>query len=93
MSLSPPAVAVHILNILIGIFSITILALVARSVILTNSVISTAYPQDVKGTGRGLLFWPGVGGVVDMLLFEFLWFMTPTLASQVILTFVFEIVS
>jgi hypothetical protein len=82
MGLSLPAIAVHTLNILIGIFSIVILALVAHSVILTNS-LSTTYPQDAKETGRGLLFWPGVGGIVDMLLFAFLWYMTPSGASQV----------
>jgi hypothetical protein len=73
--MSPPilTIVLHTLNILIGILSITILALVARSVILTDA-IGDAYPEDVKGTGRGFLFWPGVGGIVDMLLFAFLWF-------------------
>jgi hypothetical protein len=83
MALSLPTITIHTLNLLIGIFSIAILTLVARSVILTNSLPST-YPQDAKGTGRGLLFWPGVGGIVDMLLFAVLWFMIPSVvASQV----------
>jgi hypothetical protein len=77
MSPSITTATIHILNILIGIFSIAILALVAHSVISTNT-LSDSYPQDVKGTGRGLLFWPGIGGIVDMLLFELLWFLTPS---------------
>jgi hypothetical protein len=72
------SVLIHTLNILIGILSITILALVAHSLILTDS-LSAIYPENVKGTGRGLLFWPGVGGIVDMFLFLFLWFMTPSI--------------
>jgi hypothetical protein len=73
--MSPPilTIVLHTLNILIGILSITILALVARSVIFTDA-LGDVYPEDVKGTGRGFLFWPGVGGIVDMLLFIFLWY-------------------
>lgn len=76
-------IAIHVLNVVVGIFSIAILSLVARSVILTNSLPSGTYPSDAKGTGRGLLFWPGVGGIVDMLLFIFLWYMTPGAGPQV----------
>jgi hypothetical protein len=76
MSFSTPTIAIHTLNILIGIISIAILALVAHTIITTNS-FADSYPSDVKGTGRSILFWPGVGGIVDMLLFMFLWFKTP----------------
>jgi len=82
MSRSTPAIALHTLNVLIGILSIAILALVTRSVVLTNSM-GSIYPQDIKGTGRGLLFWPGVGGIVDMSLFIFLWIMTPSVGGSV----------
>jgi hypothetical protein len=77
MSLSISTVTIHTLNILIGVVGITILSLVARSVITTNS-LPNSYPQEVKDTGRPRLFWPGVGGIVNMLLFEFLWFLTPS---------------
>jgi hypothetical protein len=77
-----PTVVLHALNIIIGILSIAILALVTHSVILTDS-ISDTYPRDAKGTGRGLLFWPGVGGIVDMLLFIFLFVMTPSIDGPV----------
>jgi hypothetical protein len=70
-------VFIHVLNILIGALSIVILALVVRSVLLTDS-LSDIYPGDAKGTGRSMLFWPGVGGVVDMLLFMLLWYLTPS---------------
>jgi hypothetical protein len=76
MSFSTPTIAIHTLNILIGIISIAILALVAHTIIATNAS-AESYPSDVKGTGRSILFWPGVGGIVDMLLFMFLWFKTP----------------
>ncbi|KAH7379211.1 hypothetical protein DE146DRAFT_637656 [Phaeosphaeria sp. MPI-PUGE-AT-0046c] len=80
---SKTTIAIHILNLVVGILSIAILSLVARSVILTDtSSISAIYPANAKGTGRGLLFWPGVGGIVDMLLFMFLWYLTPSTNAQ-----------
>lgn len=72
----------HALNALIGLLSVVVLALVAHSVVLTDS-IGDAYAQDAKGTGRAMLFWPGVGGIVDMLLFIILWYMTPVAGSLV----------
>ncbi|KAH7086985.1 hypothetical protein FB567DRAFT_580123 [Paraphoma chrysanthemicola] len=69
-------ILLHTLNILIGIISIAILSLVARSVALTDK-LSSRIPSDVRGTDRGMLFWPGCGGVVDMLLFGFLWMKLP----------------
>jgi hypothetical protein len=71
------AILIHTLNILIGALSIAILALVVRSVVLTDS-LSDDIPQYVKGTGHSMLFWPGVGGIVDMLLFIFLWYLKPS---------------
>jgi hypothetical protein len=71
------AILIHVLNILIGVLSIAILALVVRSAVLTDS-LSDVMPQDVKGTGRSMLFWPGIGGIVDMLLFVFLWYLSPS---------------
>jgi hypothetical protein len=82
MSFSTPTIAIHTLNILIGIISIAILALVAHTIVATNAS-SESYPSDVKGTGRSILFWPGVGGIVDMLLFLFLWFKTPAAGELV----------
>jgi hypothetical protein len=61
-------VFIHVLNILIGALSIVILALVVRSVLLTDS-LSDIYPGDAKGTGRSILFWPGVGGHVAVHAF------------------------
>jgi hypothetical protein len=52
------------LNALLAALSTSILALVAHS---TSS--SAPGPHDAKGTGRAMLFWPGVGGIVDALLF------------------------
>ncbi|KAF2831488.1 hypothetical protein CC86DRAFT_402009 [Ophiobolus disseminans] len=69
-------IVLHTLNILIGILSAAILALVVHSVILIKRM-EALYPQDVKRTGHSLLFWPGVGGIVDMLLFIFLWLQAP----------------
>jgi hypothetical protein len=74
MAMSPLLVAIHILNILIGILSITIFALVIRSLVLTDSLI---LPINVKEVPRSILFWPRCGGIVDCLLFLLLWFMTP----------------
>lgn len=62
---------VHILNLTIGILSIIILALVAHTLTLTSS------PPCVRGTSRTILFWPGCGGIVDMLLIILLWKLTP----------------
>lgn len=76
-------IAIHILNTIVGIFSIAILTLVARSVILSNGLPPNTYPENAKGTGCGLLFWPGVGGIVDMLLFMFVWYMAPSTSSHV----------
>ncbi|KAF2035972.1 hypothetical protein EK21DRAFT_96563 [Setomelanomma holmii] len=81
MAPSPTTIAIHALNVLIGVLSIAILALVARSVSLTDSP-SSVLPNNVRGTGRGLLFWPGCGGIVDMLLFTFLWIKTPEKHEQ-----------
>lgn len=72
----PTTILLHTLNIFIGILSIAILVLVARSVALTDR-IAERLPADVRGTGRSMLFWPGCGGVVDMLLFGFLWIKMP----------------
>ncbi|KAH6205403.1 hypothetical protein HBI42_197920 [Parastagonospora nodorum] len=59
------------LNFTIGILSITVLALVAHTLTLTSS------PPYVRGTSRSILFWPGCGGIVDMILFIILWHLTP----------------
>jgi hypothetical protein len=85
----PPSstVVLHVLNALIGILSIAVLALAAYSVILTDS-FGDAYPKDTKDTGLSMLFWPGVGGIVDMCLFIFLWFMTPSVGGLVCTTLV-----
>jgi hypothetical protein len=77
LNLQRLAILIHTLNILIGVLSIAILALVVRSVLLTDS-LSDVIPQYAKDTGRSMLFWPGVGGIVDMLLFIFLWYLTPS---------------
>jgi uncharacterized BrkB/YihY/UPF0761 family membrane protein len=67
---------IHTLNLLIGILSLIILSLVAHTVILTDSLPS--YPSSIDGTSRAILFWPGCGGIVDMLLFMILWYLAPS---------------
>jgi hypothetical protein len=69
-------ISIHILNGLIGCLCIAVLGLTARSVVLKDQLENQA-PSNLKSTGLSLLFWPGVGGVVDMLLFLFLWVNTP----------------
>jgi TM2 domain-containing membrane protein YozV len=60
--------ALHGLNIFIACLCIAQLGLVADSVAPSNR-IPTSPEQNVRGTAMGLLFWPGVGGIVDALLF------------------------
>jgi hypothetical protein len=69
-------ISIHILNGLIGCLCIAVLGLTARSVVLKDQLENEA-PSNLKSTGLSLLFWPGVGGVVDMLLFLFLLINTP----------------
>ena len=73
---------IHTLNILIGILSISILGLLVHTITLTDS-IEHSFPPNLKDTGRTMLFWPGVGGIVDMLLFAFLWAMKPSAVTKV----------
>lgn len=81
MTPSIPVIAIHALNIIIGIISIAILALVARSIVLTDSS-TNPLPEYVKEVPRSFLFWPGCGGIVDALLFAFLWFITPSVIDR-----------
>jgi hypothetical protein len=69
-------ISIHILNGLIGCLCIAVLGLTAHSIVLKDQLENEA-PSNLKSTGLSLLFWPGVGGVVDMLLFLFLWINTP----------------
>jgi hypothetical protein len=73
---------IHTLNILIGILSIAILGLLVHSLTLTDP-IEDSFPPNLKDTGRTILFWPSVGGIVDMLLFAFLWAMKPSAVNKV----------
>jgi hypothetical protein len=74
--MSCTTISIHILNGLIGCLCIAVLGLTARSVVLKDQLENQA-PSNLKSTGLSFLFWPGVGGVVDMLLFLFLWINTP----------------
>lgn len=64
-------ILLHIVNALIGIFSLVILGLVAHSVSLKDE-LGDATPASLKGTGMSFLFWPACGGIVDFCLFLFL---------------------
>jgi hypothetical protein len=74
--MSYTTISIHMLNGLIGCLCIAVLALTARSVVLKDQLENEA-PSNLKSTGLSLLFWPGVGGVVDMVLFLLLWINTP----------------
>ncbi|KAH7138139.1 hypothetical protein B0J11DRAFT_513664 [Dendryphion nanum] len=58
----------QILNLLIGMLSTAVLGLAIHTIILKDR-FDPILPQNVKGTSLGLLMWPGVGGIVDMVLF------------------------
>lgn len=62
----------HLLNVTVGAISIAVLGLVTHSTILKDDLEMEIRPN-VKTISMSLLFWPGVGGVVDMLLFIFIW--------------------
>jgi hypothetical protein len=74
--MSYTTISILILNGLIVCLCIAVLGLTARSVILKDQ-LETETPSNLQSTGLSLLFWPGVGGVVDMVLFLFLWINTP----------------
>jgi hypothetical protein len=74
--MSPITISIHILNSLIGCLSVTVLGLAVHSVVLKDQLENDA-PSNLKSTGLSFLFWPGVGGVVDMVLFLFLWINAP----------------
>jgi hypothetical protein len=78
-------VTIHVLNALIGCLCIVILGLVAHSASQDVDV-----PPGIKGTSSGLIFWPGVGGIVDALLFLFLWAMKPSEDGSVSVFLSFE---
>ncbi|OAL44119.1 hypothetical protein IQ07DRAFT_685149 [Pyrenochaeta sp. DS3sAY3a] len=64
----------HILNATIGALCVAVLGLVAHSTILKDELESyITLTPNVHAISMSLLFWPGVGGVVDMLLFIFIW--------------------
>jgi hypothetical protein len=69
-------ILIHTLNLLVGILSLTILSLVAHTLILTDSL--PPYSSNINGTSRAILFWPGCGGIVDMFLFMILWYLMPS---------------
>ncbi|RYN26558.1 hypothetical protein AA0112_g8235 [Alternaria arborescens] len=69
-------ILIHILNALIGGLCIAILGLTAHAVALKDD-LDSILPSSVKKTGMTFLFWPGCGGLVDMLLFILLWSLTP----------------
>ncbi|CAI6331995.1 unnamed protein product [Periconia digitata] len=59
---------IHALNTCIGCLCAAILGLTAHSVALKDKV-EDEIPRDATSIGMSLLFWPGVGGIVDALLF------------------------
>ncbi|CAN9360517.1 unnamed protein product [Alternaria alternata] len=69
-------ILIHILNALIGGLCIAILGLTAHAVALKDE-LDSILPSSVKKTDMTFLFWPGCGGLVDMLLFILLWSLTP----------------
>lgn len=70
------SLAILTLNGLIGCICIAVLGLTTHSVVLKQG-LENEMPTNVKGTGMSLLFWPGAGGLVDMVLFYILWSLTP----------------
>ena len=79
----------QLLNLLVGCVCICILALAAHSTILKdhNEPPSTL---NVKGTGVGMLFWAGCGGIVDMLLFLGLLIFAPPVSHALLSNGPFE---
>jgi predicted lysophospholipase L1 biosynthesis ABC-type transport system permease subunit len=69
-------VPIHALNALIGCLCIVVLGLTAHGSALEDE-LESILPSSVKKTGMTFLFWPGCGGLVDMLLFIVLWNLTP----------------
>jgi hypothetical protein len=69
-------ISIHILNALIGCLCIAILGLTAHCVALKDK-LESRMPSNMKDTGMTFLFWPGCGGLVDMLLFISLWVLVP----------------
>lgn len=67
----------HALNISVACLCIVILGLTAYSV-SAKERFENDIPTYAKSTGMSLLFWPGVGGIVDALLFLLIWVMQPT---------------
>lgn len=72
--MSKKTLLLHVLNATIGVLSIAVLGLVTHSTISKDELESYIRPN-VKTISMSLLFWPGVGGIVDMILFIFLWSM------------------
>ncbi|KAF2106381.1 hypothetical protein BDV96DRAFT_654768 [Lophiotrema nucula] len=61
-------ILLHALSAFIAALCIVILGLVSHSAILSDRVVPSSV-HNIRGTGLGLLFWPGVGGIVDFALF------------------------
>jgi hypothetical protein len=74
--MSKTTIPIHILNALIGGLCIALLSLTANCVALKDE-LESFMPSSVKSTGMTIIFWPGCGGLVDILLFVFLWKMAP----------------
>ncbi|KAF2677011.1 hypothetical protein K458DRAFT_164636 [Lentithecium fluviatile CBS 122367] len=71
----PHTLPIHTLNATIGILCVIILALTAHASTLADALqdadtqSADAMPADVRATSFDILYWPGVGGIVDCLLF------------------------
>jgi hypothetical protein len=75
-AMSHTSILIHTLNALIGCLCIVVIGLTAHGITLKDELERTI-PFSVKDTGMSFLFWPGCGGLVDMLLFILLWNLTP----------------
>jgi hypothetical protein len=84
--MSNTSIQLHVLNALIGCLCIAVLGLTAHAVALKDE-FDSILPSAVKATGMTFLFWPGCGGMVDMLLFILLWKLTPWEQGLVCLSF------
>ena len=58
----------HILNGVIGCLCTLILSLVIRSIVLKRALNTSSSPE-VRTIGMNMLMWPGMGEIVDTLLF------------------------
>lgn len=70
-------VPIHALNTCIACLCAIVLGLTAYSVSAKGS-FENDVPPSTRSIGMSILFWPGVGGLVDALLFTIVWLWRPS---------------